>query len=127
LDQCSETELKNLFSPIVDLPNTNTKAEIINPCLNNELAGYGFNSCLSPDKTSVLINDETMRKVIDFLNDKGYQPYITQEQINRIRIIQKVSTDNSVDIVWAQSSIRKKDYYFKQYGFNGAQLILISR
>ena len=59
---------------------------------------------------------------MNFLNKKGYQPYITQKQVNRVRTIQKVSNDNNIDIFWSQSGIRKKYYYFKQYGFNGVQL-----
>jgi len=33
-----------------------------------------------------------------------------------------VSTDNKISIQWAQSGFRRKDYYLKQYGFNGINL-----
>jgi hypothetical protein len=98
----------------LDLPVSSTKAEMISHCLNNELGAYGFHSYPSPDKTMVLIDDETMRKVVDFFNKKGYQPYITKEQIDRIKAIQRVSNDNNINIFWAQSGLRKKYYYLKQ-------------
>jgi hypothetical protein len=33
-----------------------------------------------------------------------------------------VSNDNNISILWTQSGLRKKYYYFKQYGFNGINL-----
>jgi hypothetical protein len=61
----------------------------------------------------VLINDETISKVVDFFHGTGYKPYFTKEHIERIKTIQKVSTDNKISIYWAQ---------LKQYGFNGLNL-----
>jgi len=122
IDQCSKEQLQSIFSSLADLPVSSTKAEKINHCLNPELGAYGFKSYTSPDKTMVLVNDETVCKVIDFLDKKGYQPYFTNEQIDRIKAIAKVADTNKVDIYWAQSGIAKKYYYFKQYGFNGVNL-----
>ncbi len=33
-----------------------------------------------------------------------------------------MSNDNNISILWTQSGLRKKYYYFKQYGFNGINL-----
>lgn len=118
IDQCSKEQFKSVFSPLADLPLSST----ISYSLNKELGAYGLNTYTSPDKTMVLVNDETVCKVIDFFNNKGYQPGFTNEQINRIKTIAKVADNNKVDILWAQSGILKKYYYFKQYGFNGVNL-----
>lgn len=122
VDQCSKEHLHSVFAPLVDLPKTSTKAEMISYCLNKELGAYGIKTYPSPDKTMILIDDETMSKVLDFFNGKSYKPYFTEEQIHRLRTIQKVSNDNKVNIYWAQSGFRRKYYYIKQYGFNGANL-----
>ena len=37
-----------------------TKAEHVSECLNRELSAYGLNTFVSPDKTSVLIDDQGM-------------------------------------------------------------------
>jgi hypothetical protein len=95
---------------------------MISHCLNKELGAYGFKSYTSPDRTMVLINDETMSKVVDFFHGTGYKPYFTKEQIERVKTIQKVSTDNKISIYWAQSGFKRKYYYLKQYGFNGLNL-----
>jgi len=124
LDECSQAELENLFSPIRNLPagTCSSKAEMISHCLNTELGAYGIKTYVSPDQMSILINDDTMCHIVDFFNKKGYQPYITQEQVNRVRTLQKVSNDNNINILWSQAGLRKKYYYFKQYGFNGVNL-----
>ena len=122
VDECSKDQLTNVFDSIADLLATSTKAEMISHCFNTELGGSGFNTYTSPDKTMVLINDETMCKVVDFFNSKGYQPYITTEQIDRVKTISKLAEDNKVSILWDQSGLRKKYYYFKQYRFNGINL-----
>jgi len=70
----------------------------------------------------ILVNDETMCQVVDFFNKKGYQPYITNEQIERIQTLQQVSNHNNVSIFWEQDGLRRKYYYLKQYGFNGFNL-----
>jgi hypothetical protein len=122
IEQCSKEQLQSVFAPIADLPNTSTKAEMISHCLNKELGAYGFKSYTSPDRSMVLINDETMSKVVDFFHGTGYKPYFTKEHIERIQAIQKVSTDNKISIYWAQSGFKRKYYYLKQYGFNGLNL-----
>lgn len=122
LEQCPEHLLNHLFAPITDLPASSTKAEIISHCFNKELGGYGFHSYPSPDKTTVLINDETMCQIMDFFHQNGYQPHFTKEQIQRVKRLYKVSTDNQISLVWAQTGLRKKYYYFKQFGFNGVNL-----
>jgi hypothetical protein len=122
LDQCSKEHLQSVFSPIVELPNTSTKAEMISHCLNKELGAYGFKTYTSPDKTMVLVNDETMSKVVDFLSGNGFTPYLTEEQIDRIKTIHKVSNSNNISIFWEQVGFRRKYYYLKQYGFNGINL-----
>lgn len=122
VDQCSKDQLHNIISPLADIPASCTKAEMISHCLNTELGSYGFNTYTSPDKTTVFVNDETMCKVMDFFKPKGYQPYFTTEQIDRVKAISQVANDNRVDILWAQSGIKKKYYYLKQFGFNGVNL-----
>jgi len=120
LDQCSKEYLNS--SAIPELAHTSTKAEMISHCLNQELGAYGFQSYVSPDKSMVLIDDQTMSRVVQFLDTKGIAPVLTQEQLDRVKTIQKVSTNNKISIHWAQSGFRRKYYYLKQYGFNGIQL-----
>lgn len=72
IDTCSKETLDNLFGPILDLPEFSTKAEIISHCLNKELGAYGFQTYVSPDNTSILINDETMCQIMSFLNKEGF-------------------------------------------------------
>lgn len=110
IDQCSKDELTSIFSPIANLSGTSTKAGMISHCLNTGLEAYGFTSYTSPDKSMVLINDESMSQVISFFSEQGYQPYFTKDQIDRIRTIQKVTNDNTINIFWAQSGFRKKYY-----------------
>jgi hypothetical protein len=67
VDICSEQQLENIFAPIVDLPSSCTKAETISHCLNTELGAYGLKTYVSPDKTSVFIDDQGMcRHVLMF-------------------------------------------------------------
>lgn len=77
LDKCSKSQLESIFAPIVDLPLSSTKAEMVSHCLNTELGAYGLTSFTSPDKTTVLINDEGMCKVFDFFKNTNYQPVLT--------------------------------------------------
>ena len=72
MDKCSKSQLESVFAPVADLPASYTKAEMISHCLNRELGAYGFKSYTSPDKTTVLINDEGMCKVLDFFKGKDY-------------------------------------------------------
>ena len=122
MDTCSKSQLESVFAPLTDLPASCTKAEMISHCLNTELGAYGFKSYVSPDKTSVLINDEGMSKVINFFEGKGYQPVLTEQHTKRVGTVVDFANNNKVDFLWAQAGLRKKYYYFKQYGFNGVNL-----
>lgn len=122
LDTCSKSQLKSVFSPLADLPASSTKAEIVSHCLNIELGAYGFKSYTSPDKTSVFIDDEGMCKVIDFFKNKGYQPVLTEEHTKRVSTLIEFANKNKVDLLWAQTNLKKQYYYLKQYGFNGVNL-----
>jgi|GEM_PF-3312848 hypothetical protein len=51
---------------------------MISHCLNNKLGAYGIDTYLSPDQTSVLINDDTMCRIVDFFNKNQYQSYVRQ-------------------------------------------------
>lgn len=122
VDTCSKSQLESVFAPLADLPASCTKAEIISHCLNTELGAYGLKSYTSPDKTAVFINDEGMCKVIDFFKGKGYQPVLTEEHTKRVSTLVDFANKNKVDLLWAQTGLKKKYYYLKQYGFNGVNL-----
>jgi len=122
VDICSKHQLESVFAPLSDLSGSCTKAQMISHCLNTELGAYGLETYLSPDKTAVFINDEGMCKVLDFFKGKGYQPVLTQEHTERVGTVIDFANKNKVDLVWAQDGLRKKYYFFKQYGFNGINL-----
>jgi len=122
VDVCSKRQLESVFAPLADLPGTCTKAEMISHCLNIELGAYGLETYISPDKTAVFIGDEGMCKVLDFFKNKGYQPILTPEHTERIGTVIDFANKNKVDLVWSQVGLRKKYYFFKQYGFNGINL-----
>ncbi|MGL4759093.1 MAG: hypothetical protein ACRCXZ_07165 [Patescibacteria group bacterium] len=122
VEECSKEHFQSVFSPLLDLPTTSSKAEMISHCLNKELGAYGFKSYASPDKTMVLVNDETMSHIADFLHGRGFIPIVTKEQVDRVKTIHKVSNDNNITIYWDQTGFRRKYYYLKQYGFNGINL-----
>ena len=122
MDTCSKPQLESVFAPLTDLPASCTKAEMISHCLNTELGAYGFKSYISPDKTAVFIDDGGMCKVMDFFKGKGYQPVLTEEHTRRISTVVDFANKNQVDLLWAQTGLKKKYYYLKQYGFNGVNL-----
>lgn len=122
VDVCSQQQLESVFAPLANLPITCTKAEMISHCLNVELGAYGLKTHISPDKTVVYIDDEGMSKVLDFFKNKGYQPVLTQEHSQRIGTVIDFANKNKVDLIWAQAGLKKKYYFFKQYGFNGVNL-----
>lgn len=122
VDTCSKAHLESLFAPLAELPNSSTKAEIISHCLNTELGAYGVKSYVSPDRTTVLMDDQGMCKIIDFFKGKGYQPVITKEHTERVSTVMKYAHSNNVNLLWAQSGGAKVYYYCKQYGFNGVHL-----
>ncbi len=115
-------QLDNVFAPVGDLPASCTKAEMVSHCLNTELGAYGLKTHVSPDKTSVFINDEGMCKVLDFFKGKSYQPVLTPEHTKRVGEVIDFANKNEIDLLWAQSGLSKKYYYLKQYGFNGVNL-----
>lgn len=122
LEICSNAQLESVFAPILDLPDSSTKAEMISHCLNTELGAYGFKTYTSPDRTMVLINDDGMTKVIDFFKNTGYQPVLTEQHTERVNTLIDFANKNKVDLLWAQTGLKKNYYYFKQYGFNGINL-----
>ena len=122
IDECSKAQLESVFAPIATLPESCTKAEMISHCLNVELGAYGFKTNVSPDKTTIFINDENMSKVLDFFSGKSYQPVLTQEHTKRISTVVDFAKKNNIDFLWAQEGLKKRYYYFKQYGFNGVNL-----
>lgn len=101
-DKCSKSQFENIFTPLSDLPSSSTKTEMISHCLNIELGAYGFKSYISPDRIMVLLNDEGICKVIDF------------------------AETSKINLLWAQSGISKRYYYFKQYSFNDINLLNIN-
>lgn len=123
LKESSKEHLDGLFSQLADSPITGTKAEIISSCLNSELGAYGFQTYTSPDRTMVLINDETMCHLMDFFKGTSdFQPHFTKEKITRIKAIQTVANANKISIHWEQIASRRNYYYFKQFAFNGLNL-----
>lgn len=122
IDTCSSDYVKDLFNPLVTLPADSTKAEIISSCLNNELAAYGFKSYISPDRSTILVDDKTVSRIFTFFRQESATPYITDRQVDRIKALQQVAKDNNVAIVWPQISWRKSYFYLKQYTFGGLNL-----
>jgi len=122
VDICSKSQLESVFAPLADLPASCTKAEMISHCLNTELGAYEFKSYISPDKTAVFIDDEGMSKVMDFFKGKGYQPVLTDEHTRRVSTVVDFANETKVDLLWAQTGLKKRYYYLKQYGFNGLNL-----
>ena len=77
VDVCKDDKtVQNILGSIDSGHGYSSKAELVCQCLNKELGAYGFSSYPSVDHTTVLVNDETMCKVLDFFNKKGYQPHI---------------------------------------------------
>lgn len=122
IDICSDEQLKLIFEPVVDLPDSYTRAELVAYCFNKELGSYGLKTYVSPDKTSVFIDDEGMCKVLDFFKGKAYQPVLTSEHTERVGLIVQFAKKFGVDLLWSPNGLKKKYYYLKQYGFNGLSL-----
>lgn len=83
-------------------PNTRAANDSYSPqshWLNKELSAYGFNRYTSPDKSQFFINDDAMCKVVDFFKGTGYQPYVTTKQVDRVKTITDVATQNNVDVL----------------------------
>lgn len=111
IHMCSE----HIVAPIGNLLTYYTKAEAetISHCLNIELGAYGLKTYVSPDKISIFIDDEGMCKVLDFFKSKGYQPVLTPEYTKRVSTVVEFANKNNVDLLWAQSGLRK-NYYLKK-------------
>lgn len=95
VDTYSKYKLESVFAPVADLPAFWTKEEMVHQCLNIELGFYGFEIYGLPDKISVLIDDEGIGKVIDFLKGKGHQPVLTLEYKERVGIFVHFANDNN--------------------------------
>ncbi len=122
MGQCSETQIDYLFSKVAELPTTAEKTKMISECLNRELGAYGFKTFVSPDKTMVFVDDNSISKIIDFLEYPGSQNYVTAEQVERVKAITKISEDNQISIAWPLKDYEKYYYYAKQVLFSGAHL-----
>jgi urate oxidase len=85
--------VKNIIASLVNGYGYSNKAKLVCQCLNKELSGYEFYSYTSADNTAVLVNDDTMSKVLDFFTKEEYQPYVTSEQVDRGKSILGVAND----------------------------------
>lgn len=99
-----------------------TKAERISYCFNKELGAYGITTHVSPDKTSVYLDNQGMCQVLDFFEGKAFQPVLTTQQVQRVQNLVESANENKIDLIWLQTGFKKTYYLFKQYGFNGASL-----
>jgi len=127
LNKCAPDYLEGLFDPIINLPADSTKAEQIITCLNHELAAYDFNSYLSPDRSAILLDDDTMSKVFTFLREDIAQPPLTKEHVGRIASLIQTAKKNQVSVFWKQAGLRDSYYMVKQYGFQGINLLNMLR
>jgi hypothetical protein len=123
VDVCKDDKVvQGVISSIENGPGYSSKAELVCQCLNKELSAYGFYSYPSADHTAILVNDDTMCNVLDFFKNNGYQPHITTQQVNRVKSIVEVASNDKINIFWQQAALKRKYYYLKQYGFNGWNL-----
>ena len=117
IDKCSTDIIDmSLLESIV-------KAEHVSECLNRELSAYGLNTFVSPDKTSVVIDDQGMTQVINYFEGTGYQPVVTEEHVERVKNIIQSADKEKIPLLWSQAGFKKRYYNFKQIGFNGANLL----
>lgn len=117
IDKCSNDIIDiSLLEPI-------TKAEHVSECLNRELSSYGLKTSVSPDKTSVFIDDQGMSQVINYFEGTGYQPVVTEEHVERVKSIVQSADKEKIPLLWSQAGFKKRYYNFKQIGFNGANLL----
>ena len=117
IDKCSTDIIDmSLLESIV-------KAEHVSECLNRELSAYGLNTFVSPDKTSVFIDDQGMSQVINYFEGTGYQPVVTEEHVERVKNIIQSADKEKIPLLWSQAGFKKRYYNFKQIGFNGANLL----
>lgn len=122
IDKCPKEYLENALAPLSKLPDTCTKAEMLSNWLNEELKVYGIETYIGSNKNTILVDDKAMCRIIQVLKDDSYIPYISDEQLNRIKSLNKIAENNKVSIQWDQLGFRKVYYYVKQYGFHTVQL-----
>jgi hypothetical protein len=121
IDKCSTDIIDiSLLEPI-------TKAERVSEYLNRELSAYGLNTFVSPDKTSVLIDDQGMSQVINYFEGTGYQPVVTEEHVERVKNIIQSADKEKIPLLWSQAGFKKRYYKFKQIGFNGANFLNVRK
>lgn len=117
IDHCNSDLIDiSLIDPI-------SKAEYVSECLNRELSAYGLNTYVSPDKTSVLIDDQGMSTVINYFEGTGFKPVVTEEHVDRVKTIIQKADNEKIPLLWSQEGLKKRYYNFKQIGFNGANLL----
>lgn len=117
IDSCNTDVIDiSLLEPI-------SKAQHVSECLNRELSAFGLNTYMSPDKTSVLIDDEGMSTVINYFEGTGFQPVVTEEHVDRVKTIIQEADKEKIPLLWSQQGLKKRYYNFKQIGFNGANLL----
>ena len=66
---------------------------------NTELKAFGVRSYTSPDKTTVLINDEGMSKVMDFFEGKSHSILLTDQQVMYIETVVDFANKSKVDLL----------------------------
>lgn len=91
-----------MFSPVIDLPASCTKAEMVSHCLNIELEGFGFKTYVTPDKTAVFIDDTGMFTVVDFFKGTSHQPVLTEEHTKRVTTVVNFANKTKLDLLWSQ-------------------------
>ena len=94
IDQC-ETDLL-LDSNLLD---SFTKVERISYCFNRELGAYGINTHVSPDRTSVYLDNQGMSQVLDFFEGKTFQPVLTTQHVQRVQNLVKSANKNKIDLI----------------------------
>jgi len=95
--QIAKAVIDNCNTDVVDISLLEpiSKAQHVSECLNREFSAYGLNTYVSPDKTSVLIDDQRMSTVINYFEGTGFQPIVTEEHVERVKdIVQKAYKEN---------------------------------
>jgi hypothetical protein len=125
--EVAKTVIDKCNTDIIDISllENISRAEHVSECLNSELSAYGLKTFVSPDKTSVLIDDQGMSQVINYFQGTGYQPVITEQHVERVKNIIQSADKEKIPLLWSQAGFKKRYYNFKQVGFNGANLLNI--
>ena len=93
--------------------------------MNQELGAYGIKTTVSPNKNAVYIDNDGMSQVLNFFKGKTTQPVITTQQVERVQDVLESANKNKVNLVWLQTGLKRKYYFFKQYGFNRVNLYFL--